>query len=198
MPTALVTGANRGLGLALYRALLERDFDVIAACRTSSREFAALEATVVVGVDLAGDAGEWRLADGIADRELALVLVNAGIVRSMTLEDLDIEGIRAQFEVNALGALRTVRAVLPALLPGSKLCLISSLAASIQDNGAGGEYGYRMSKAALNMAGVSLARDLASRGGARHVDAPGTARHTDDSRGRRSEDAGERRRRRSA
>jgi NAD(P)-dependent dehydrogenase (short-subunit alcohol dehydrogenase family) len=163
MPTALVTGANRGFGLALCSALHERGRDVVAACRRSSPELDALGVPRIEGIDLLTDAGEQALAAGAAGLEIDLLVANAGFARSTSLDDLDLDAIREQFNVNALGTLRTVRATLPSLIPGAKMALISSLAGSIGDNGAGGEYGYRMSKAALNMAGVSLARDLAAR-----------------------------------
>jgi NAD(P)-dependent dehydrogenase (short-subunit alcohol dehydrogenase family) len=161
---AVVTGSNRGFGLALCEALQDRGATVLAACRTSSPELASLEVEVVSGVDVGTDDGVEALGTVVDGRQLDLVLVNAGIVRSMGLDDLDVEGIREQIEVNAIGALRTVRAVVPALREGATICMISSLAGSIGDNGAGGEYGYRMSKAALNMAAVSLSHDLADRG----------------------------------
>jgi NAD(P)-dependent dehydrogenase (short-subunit alcohol dehydrogenase family) len=66
--------------------------------------------------------------------------------------------------VNALGPLRVTRALLPNLVGGSKVVIVTSRMGSIADNGSGGYYGYRMSKAAVNAAGVSLARDLAPRG----------------------------------
>jgi NAD(P)-dependent dehydrogenase (short-subunit alcohol dehydrogenase family) len=72
--------------------------------------------------------------------------------------------MRLQFEVNALGALRTVDALSPLLGEGSRIGLITSRMGSIADNGSGGHYGYRMSKAALNAAGRSLAIDLKPRG----------------------------------
>jgi NAD(P)-dependent dehydrogenase (short-subunit alcohol dehydrogenase family) len=169
----LVTGANRGFGLALCTAAAELGHVVVAACRTSSPELDALGARVVEGVDLTNDAGEQALAAGLAGSALDLVVANAGTVRSTSIDDLDVDAIREQLEVNAVGAVRTVRAALPHLAPGAKIALISSLAGSIGDNGSGGEYGYRMSKAALNMAGRTLARDLAGRGVAVGVYHPG-------------------------
>jgi len=65
--------------------------------------------------------------------------------------------------VNALGPLRTVHALLAALQTGAKIALITSRMGSMADNTSGGYYGYRMSKAALNAAGVSLAHDLKAR-----------------------------------
>lgn len=91
------------------------------------------------------------------------VIANAGILQHESLEALDFDGVKAQFEVNALGPLRTVVALLPYLREGGKVALITSRMGSIADNGSGSYYGYRMSKAALNAAGVSLARDLKPR-----------------------------------
>lgn len=67
-------------------------------------------------------------------------------------------------KINAIAPLRCVETLLPSLGDGAKVCLITSRMGSIGDNGSGGFYGYRMSKAALNAAGVSLARDLKPRG----------------------------------
>ena len=80
------------------------------------------------------------------------------------LGDLDLAGIRRQFEVNTLGPLRVTRALLGSLHEGSKVAVVTSLMGSMADNGSGGYYGYRLSKAAVNAAGVSLARDFESRG----------------------------------
>lgn len=72
--------------------------------------------------------------------------------------------MREQFEVNAIGPLRVTAALAPLLRGGGKVAIITSRMGSIADNGSGGYYGYRMSKAAVNAAGMSLARDLKGRG----------------------------------
>ncbi len=89
---------------------------------------------------------------------------NAGIVERISLEQLDFDSIRRQFEVNALGPLRLTHALLPHLHRGSKIILMTSRMASIDDNTSGGSYGYRMSKVALSMAGKSLSIDLKPQG----------------------------------
>jgi NAD(P)-dependent dehydrogenase (short-subunit alcohol dehydrogenase family) len=104
------------------------------------------------------------LAGQLAGRSLDLLINNAGILTVESLGDLDYERIRRQFEVNTLGPLRVTTALLPNLHNGAKVAIITSRMGSIGDNGSGGYYGYRISKAGVNMAGVSLARDLASRG----------------------------------
>ena len=92
------------------------------------------------------------------------LVVVAGIMERVTLDHFDTESIRRQFEVNALGPLQTTRALLGCLRPGSKVGLVTSRMGSVADNTSGSSYGYRMSKAALNMAGRSLAHDLSGRG----------------------------------
>ncbi|KAG2434095.1 hypothetical protein HXX76_007822 [Chlamydomonas incerta] len=72
--------------------------------------------------------------------------------------------LREQFEVNSLGPLRTFLALQDKLTDHAKVCIITSRMGSIEDNGSGGDYGYRMSKAAVNMAGKTLALDLKQRG----------------------------------
>jgi NAD(P)-dependent dehydrogenase (short-subunit alcohol dehydrogenase family) len=82
----------------------------------------------------------------------------------VTLEDLDFDSIREQFEVNALGALRVTQILLPHLQSGSKVVLMTSRMGSIADNNSGSSYGYRMSKVALSMGGKSLSHDLKPQG----------------------------------
>jgi NAD(P)-dependent dehydrogenase (short-subunit alcohol dehydrogenase family) len=165
MPFAIVTGANRGIGLALTHELRERGYEVLAACRETSPELDELGVEVVEGVDVATDAGIHALARAVGSRNVDLLINNAGIlVWGDTLEAVDIEGVRRQFEVNALGPLRVTAALSSRLAKGSKVALITSRMGSIEDNTSGGFYGYRMSKAALNMAGKSLAQDLKARG----------------------------------
>lgn len=165
MTTSLVTGANRGIGLEIARTLANRGDHVIAVCRKSSPGLDALGVEVVSGIDVADDESVSSLPARI-DRDIDLLVNNAGRLGMESLEKLDqlaMASIRAQMEVNAFGPLRVTSALLPRMKPGSKIALITSRMGSIGDNGSGGAYGYRMSKAALNIAGVSIARDLAAR-----------------------------------
>jgi len=174
--TALVTGANRGIGLALCRRLKEGGREVIAICRKSSPALDALGVRVEPGVDVTSDeavAGLARRLEGVALDEL---ICNAGILREDGLDDRAYDDIRAQMEVNAIGPLRVVAALRRNVRRGGKIALITSRMGSIGDNGSGGYYGYRMSKAALNAAGMSLARDLASSGIAVAILHPGFVR----------------------
>jgi len=173
MKTTVITGANRGIGLALVRLAQARGDRVIAACRGSSSALDALGVEVVPGVDVADPAGVARLADAVGERPVHWFVSNAGVLVRVGLQNLDVSAIRQQFEVNALGPLRVTAALQHRFEPGSKIGLITSRMGSIGDNSSGGHYGYRMSKAALNIAGVSLAHDLGPRGVAVAIIHPG-------------------------
>jgi NAD(P)-dependent dehydrogenase (short-subunit alcohol dehydrogenase family) len=178
-PVALVVGANRGIGLALCRGLAARGRRVIAACRHSSP---ALDAEHVRGmqieteVDVTSESSVAALARRLEGTAIDELVCSAGILRGDDLDDLAMDDVRAQIEVNAIGPLRVVKALRARLAPGSKIALVTSRMGSIADNGSGGSYGYRMSKAALNAAGVSLARDLADAGVAVAILHPGYVR----------------------
>jgi NAD(P)-dependent dehydrogenase (short-subunit alcohol dehydrogenase family) len=148
----------------MCRQLKARGEDVFAACRTTSAELDALGVTVVSGVEMTSDDGAAKIAKALGDKRIDVLLNNAGVLVPDALEALDFDTMRKQYEVNALGPLRLTKGLLSRLGKGSKVALVSSRAGSIGDNGSGGLYGYRMSKAALNMGGVSMARDLAPRG----------------------------------
>jgi NAD(P)-dependent dehydrogenase (short-subunit alcohol dehydrogenase family) len=164
MSCSVVTGANRGIGLELVRQLKARGDDVIAVCRESSTELTRLGVRVEKGVDVSDGASVADLAKRLAGVEIGLLVNNAGILRSERLDGMNYASIEEQLSVNALGPLRVTTALLPLLGKGSKVAIITSRMGSIADNGSGGYYGYRMSKAAVNAVGVSLARDLAGRG----------------------------------
>jgi len=163
MKSCLVTGASRGIGLELCRQLCQGGYRVVAVCRQASAELRALGCTVIDGIDVTDAASVARLAAGLAGERIDVLVNNAGILARDSLAELDFDAMRRQFEVNALAPMRITHALLPNLGRGSKVVIITSRMGSIADNGSGGYYGYRMSKAAVNIAGVSLARDLRDR-----------------------------------
>jgi NAD(P)-dependent dehydrogenase (short-subunit alcohol dehydrogenase family) len=173
MATALVTGANRGIGLSLVKQLKARGDDVFGACRRSSPELEALGVTVLPDVDVASDKSLNLLAEKLRGKTLDLLVNNAGLLADESLEHLDFASIQRQMEVNAYGPLRVTHKLSACLKRGSKVGLITSRMGSIGDNTSGGMYGYRMSKAALNAAGKSLAHDLAPLGVAVAILHPG-------------------------
>jgi len=164
MATILITGANRGIGLELTRQLIARGDHVVATCRTSSPALEATGARLEAGIDVSSEANVAQLASRLGELTIDTLILNAGVLSVESLEEMDFERVRHQLEVNAIGALRVVLALRPRLVRGSKIALLTSRMGSIADNTSGGFYGYRMSKAALNAAGVSLARDLAPEG----------------------------------
>jgi NAD(P)-dependent dehydrogenase (short-subunit alcohol dehydrogenase family) len=164
MHTAVVTGSNRGIGLALCRELKARGSHVIGACRRASAELAAIGIDVLDGVDITDGAAIDRLHEYLGDRQVDLLINNAGITARESFETLDADEVRLEFDVNALGPLRVTKALAGRLRSGSKVVLLASRAGSLAAIESGGRYAYRMSKAAANMAGVILAHDLRPRG----------------------------------
>ena len=164
MASVLVTGSNRGIGLEYCRQLRDRGLEVIAVCRQPSAELQALGVRIESGLDQADSGMPAELTDRLNGIPLDWVILNAGILESISFDQLDEASIRRQFEVNALAPLRLVRALVGQIPNGGKLALMTSRMASIDDNSSGGSYGYRMSKTALNSAGKSLAHDLRPRG----------------------------------
>jgi len=166
----VVTGANRGIGLELTRQLLERGDMVEAGARdpSTARELAGLGKRPagklrVHAVDVSDDASVRAFARSIGDVAVDVLINNAGVLGKMqSLEELDLEDVVHTFRVNALGALAVTRALLPNLRKGSarKVVHVSTGMASISDNTSGGAFGYRMSKAALNIASKSMAVNL--------------------------------------
>lgn len=176
MSTALVTGANRGIGLELCRLMAARGDQVIAACRKAGSDLEKLGVRVEQGVDVSDAKSVEALAQRLEGTALDVLVNNAGVLGHEGLDSLDFDAMRRQFEVNALGPLRVTSAVLPLLHKGSRVAIVSSRMGSIADNTSGGSYGYRMSKAAVNAAGRSLANDLAMRGIAVVILHPGFVR----------------------
>ncbi|MBD2060556.1 SDR family oxidoreductase [Oculatella sp. FACHB-28] len=164
MATYLITGANRGIGYEYCRQLQTRGDRVIAICRNASEELQQLGVQVEEEIDITSDESVAGLRTRLGDTAIDVLINNAGIIKRVTLENLDFNSIREQFEVNALGALRVTSVLLPLLKSGSRIILMTSRMGSIEDNTSGSSYGYRMSKVALSMAGKSLSHDLKPRG----------------------------------
>lgn len=167
MQTALVTGANRGIGLALTQQYRRRGDRVIAVCRSDSKELRDSGAQVESGIDVTDDAALMALSRKLDRERIDHLWLNAGILEREKLGGIDEAGfdsLRRQFEVNALGPLRVVQALVDNLAGGSKVAIVTSRMGSMGDNDSGGYYGYRASKAAVNAIGKSLAVDLKPRG----------------------------------
>lgn len=167
MKNILITGANRGIGLALARRFNARGDHVIAACRRSNDALDAIGVQVEAGVDVTDTAALTALAARLGNTRIDVLVLNAGIMTREAFGGIDASGwdnMRRQFEVNALGPLRVAQALSGHLADDAKIGIITSRMGSVADNGSGGRYGYRASKSAVNAIGKSLAVDLAPRG----------------------------------
>jgi NAD(P)-dependent dehydrogenase (short-subunit alcohol dehydrogenase family) len=164
MPTTLVTGCNRGIGLELVTQLHARGDTVIGVCRSPGDALAGLGIRIIDGIDVA-DADSIRgLREAIGDAPLDVLVNNAGILRHDAFGSLDYDQMLEQYRVNALGPLRVTEALAGNLREGSKVAIITSRVGSIEDNGSGGNWGYRASKTAVNMIGTNLMHEFRPRG----------------------------------
>lgn len=179
MGLCVITGGNRGIGLELARQLAARGNQLAVVCRRASPDLEELGAETIEGIDVS-DAGCMNtLRERIGERRIDLLINNAGVLRRDRLGQIDdagVDDIVLQFRVNSIGPLLVTQALLPRLEAGAKIGIVSSRMGSVADNTSGGYYGYRMSKAAANMVGASLAQDLAERGVAVAVLHPGYVR----------------------
>lgn len=160
----VITGANRGIGLALTQQFVNRGDTVTAVCRTPSDALKQLNVNIIEGIDVTDSGGIAALANKLNGKPIDILLNNAGLLEREQLGALNTQTIEAQFRVNAMGPLLVTDALRGNLSDGSKVVMITSRMGSMADNGSGAYYGYRMSKAALNAAGVSLANDLKEAG----------------------------------
>jgi NAD(P)-dependent dehydrogenase (short-subunit alcohol dehydrogenase family) len=173
--TVFITGANRGVGLSLTEKFLELGYVVLAGCRTASENLKALgdshAGLKIVIQDVADDqsvaqslAAVSREVDGldILINNAAVYLTQSGIL----LADTSFAEVLKMFEINTLGPLRVTKNFLPLLEQGRKKMIanISSEAGCITDCWRTSEYGYAMSKAALNMQSKILQNYLKPKG----------------------------------
>ncbi|MDC2888505.1 SDR family oxidoreductase [Psychrosphaera sp. 1_MG-2023] len=164
MSTAVITGANRGIGLALSQQLAAKGWDIIAICRSDSEEIEQIADMVISGIDITQPDHIQQVKKVLGDTQIDLLINNAGLLQNETLGEIDYDSIRQQFEINTLAPLQVTEALIDNMIEGSKIANITSRMGSIADNDSGGRYGYRASKAAFNAIGKSLAEDLKVRG----------------------------------
>ena len=168
---AVITGANRGIGLEFARQYSGEGWEVIATARESNSELDQLGAKIEA-LDLS-DAEAVADFPRRIDRPLDLFIANAGTNNPMNTQGAEnAREWQAMMMVNAIAPYQLARALLPRLLDGAKAIAISSGMGSIGDNG-GGWVPYRTSKAALNMAWTCLALEAKERGVTAVVLSPG-------------------------
>jgi NAD(P)-dependent dehydrogenase (short-subunit alcohol dehydrogenase family) len=176
MPTVLITGANRGLGLEFVKQYSADDWRVFACCRDPEKagelkELAGASdgAITLHTLDVSQAGSISSLAAALRGEALDILLNNAGIYGDESRDDfgkIDYEMWARTFRVNVMGAMMVTEAFLENVVSSKKkvIAFMSSLMGSIADNGSGGCYMYRSSKAALNAMVKSLSIDLKSRG----------------------------------
>ena len=175
--TVLITGANRGLGLEFARQYKEAGWQVIGTARKPGEadDLEALDVQVVQ-LDVADQGSVDRMAAELMDQPIDLLINNAGIFpRVGKIEEIDFDDYKRTLAVNTIGPVRVTRALLPNLRQG-KLKIVAGLSSnlgSIAENERGNFYGYRESKAALNMFTKTLAAELGPEGFACIVLTPG-------------------------
>jgi NAD(P)-dependent dehydrogenase (short-subunit alcohol dehydrogenase family) len=170
---ALVSGANRGLGLEMTRQLLARGDRVVAACRQPGKALALTRLAGehpgrlhVLPVDLADPRtiAELSREVGALDLDIELLVNNAGVlVEHERFGAIEPKSLRESFAVNAEGAFLQTQALNPHLADGAKVVNLSSTLGSIASTSSLYSPSYAMSKAALNMATRLLSIALAER-----------------------------------
>jgi NAD(P)-dependent dehydrogenase (short-subunit alcohol dehydrogenase family) len=167
----VITGASRGIGLALCHKVLAHGHNVIGACRNpdGARDLWELKSDYkdrfrYMKLDVQDQASVDAFAAALKDQAIDVLVNNAGVLKGAGegLTMLRFDDMMKTFEVNALGPMRVTRALLPNLEAASipKVIHITSKMGSISDNTSGGYYAYRMSKSALNMFNQSFTVDF--------------------------------------
>jgi NAD(P)-dependent dehydrogenase (short-subunit alcohol dehydrogenase family) len=175
MSSALITGANRGLGLEFARQYLADGWRVYAACRdpASAVELRRLtedsdDKLRILAMDVTDPASIHAAATELDRQAIDLLLNNAGIIgpRGQTIGNIDYEAWAEVLAVNTMGPMRVSEAFLEQVARSDRKLIVTltSGMGSIADNTSGGSIVYRSSKAAVNMVMRSLAIDLAPRG----------------------------------
>ncbi|MGL4637323.1 MAG: SDR family oxidoreductase [Beijerinckiaceae bacterium] len=170
MTTYLITGANRGIGLALAEVLIARGDRVIAAVRDPFKvpellRMAPKDQAMIIGMDIADDRSVTRAAVSVKE-PVDVLINNAGILgqTSDTTLDVDLQAFQTTLAVNTIGPLRVAQAFLPHLRQGKapRILNISTQMGSLTYANASSSrrIAYSASKAALNKVMQGMATDL--------------------------------------
>jgi NAD(P)-dependent dehydrogenase (short-subunit alcohol dehydrogenase family) len=175
MPSVLITGTNRGLGLEFARQYLADGWEVYATCRhrASAYELRRLaensdDKLRILAMDVTDPASIHAAATELDGQAIDLLLNNAGIIgpRGQTIGNIDYKAWAEVLAVNTMGPMRVSEAFVEHVARSDRklIVILTSGMGSIADNTSGGSIVYRSSKAAVNMVMRSLAIDLAPRG----------------------------------
>lgn len=181
MRTVFITGANRGIGLEFVKQYLAQGAHVHACCRRpgGAPELKALEKANrailhVHALDVTRTEAVQRLAGALAETPIDVLINNAGVFGPKAGADKDARQMLGHIDEEIVAKVMRINAIAPVVVSQAftehvvrstekKMVAISSSLASVAET-AGGHYAYRMSKAALNMAMATMARDLQNRG----------------------------------
>ena len=170
MSVALVTGGNRGIGLACAQRLRDSGFTVVVGCRSGI----APDGLSAVAMDVADPDSINSAFDSIEEQygPITVVVANAGITRDNLLMRMSDEDIDVVLSTNLAGSIRIARRALRNMLKArsGRIILVSSVVGLM---GSAGQVNYAASKAGLVGAARSLAREVGSRGITVNVVAPG-------------------------
>ena len=170
MKTVVITGANRGIGLEFVKQYQQEGWNVIAGCRSpeSATDLNRLQENghlMVLPVDVSNPVSRKNFCKMIGDQPVHLFINNAGVYGPKTalLGNIDEDEWLRVLSVNTIAPLKMVELLHQNLnaAEASTVAILSSKMGSIDDNGSGGVYIYRSSKAAVNAVAKSLAIDLA-------------------------------------
>jgi NAD(P)-dependent dehydrogenase (short-subunit alcohol dehydrogenase family) len=167
---AVVSGANRGIGLAVAEALARRGMTVVAGSRGAARGEEAVRPLVAEGLDVRPhqlditDQASVDALAGFVDGDLGrldVLVNNAGIYPAGRAVDVDLDEVEETWQVNTVGPWRLTKALLPIMrrTGGGRIVNVSSMSGSLAEMGSD-HAGYSVSKAALNAVTRTLARDL--------------------------------------
>lgn len=176
MPSVLITGANRGLGLEHTRQYLAKDWEVLACCRSpvEATELNALaednDTLKIYQLDVINHAEVEQLANQLSGTKIDVLLNNAGILgadltkglQHQTLSNMSYDVWRELLEVNVLAPFKMIAAFQEHVASSDMkiIMMMSSSLGSISGNTMGGVHGYRTTKASLNMLTKGLAAEL--------------------------------------
>ena len=171
MPSVLITGANRGLGLEFTRQYAADGWRVFAACRdpAGAKDLAAVEGDVAAEtLDVDDGPQVAALANKLSGQPIDVLINNAGIYgpKGLTRDTIDFDAWGQVFRTNAMSPLAVSAAFAASVAQGGqkKIITLSSIMGSIAENDSSGDFIYRSSKAAVNAVMKSLAGDLKSEG----------------------------------
>lgn len=159
MPTVLISGANRGIGLEFARQYAADGWDVIATARHPEQADALNQLGVeVLPLDTSDAASIKKLAESLKGRPIDVMIANAGVMGPL---ELDSKGWTETLVTNSIGPTLLAAALKPNIAASDqkRMVAITSRMGSIADNSSGGYVAYRSSKAALNAAWRSLSID---------------------------------------